>query len=84
MFKSVILCGYGKNLYPLIESNSISTNSNLPTPISLLPNDELVGSSNKLTEQIKALLPLVGSKENSNKKIIDFILNKLEEEGLNG
>lgn len=69
-FRAVILCGYGSDLFPLIE------------PTSGLSSDEEDATAPRhakhQTGQVKALLPVAG------KKMIDWVFERVEEAGVFG
>lgn len=74
-FRAVILCGYGSDLYPLIEPTS-----------GMSDDDEGARSdtggaarmSRRAPGQVKALLPVAG------KRMVDWILDRVEEAGVYG
>lgn len=69
-FRAVVLCGYGSDLYPLVE------------PVSANDSDEDGNQQQQHTQgkqgQTKALLPVAG------KRMVDWVLEKVEEAGVFG
>jgi translation initiation factor eIF-2B subunit gamma len=68
-FRAVVLCGYGSDLYPLIEPTSGASSDE---------ENAAKGQVKQVDGQIKALLPVAG------KKMVDWVLERVEEAGVFG
>lgn len=68
-FRAIILCGYGADLYPLIEPTAGPSS-----------DEEGAGPAGKhqAQGQVKALLPVAG------KKMVDWVIERVEDSGVHG
>ena len=77
-FRAVITCGYGSDLYPLIEgAHALSDEDDHDSPPINTPAAALVGSGHHYG-QTKALLPVAG------RRMVDWVLDGVEQAGVFG
>lgn len=77
-FRAVILCGYGSDLYPLIETSNYHSDHDEDNDNEGGDEEGKKSMSNVTLGQVKALLPVAG------KKMIDWVMERVEEAGVYG
>jgi translation initiation factor eIF-2B subunit gamma len=77
-FRAVVTCGYGSDLYPLIEgAHALSDEDDHDSPQINTPAASLAGPGHH-HGQTKALLPVAG------RRMVDWVLDGVEQAGVFG
>ncbi|KAM0745848.1 hypothetical protein T439DRAFT_384561 [Meredithblackwellia eburnea MCA 4105] len=75
-FRAVVLCGYGADLYPLIELVSAMDEDDEDDANAAISSGGPSAGTSKGPGQVKALLPVAG------KRMVDWVLERVEESGV--
>lgn len=77
-FRAVVTCGFGSDLYPLVEPVSAISDEDEAAPTETNAPPQHAHHAARKLGQTKALLPVAG------RKMIDWVLERVEEAGVFG